>query len=484
MNRATRFSMMLALVLMVPWVTWAQVLPRIEIEPGDLDILLDDSIRFSVTYLDTAGQPTDTLATWSIHPHAKATIDDSGWFFPNSPGECLLTAILDTLSDQVTVSILSPDEDPPEHDGNNHLSILPSDTLVSPGSPVQYQAFFGDTLLHEDSLITWNLLGMPIGTLDQHGLLQVTAAGFGLVEAISGEHAGAGFILAAETESDTSDINHIRITRDSPNPRGYSLMRELNEGETWTISGLPHPMNILNGSRIFFPLGSLSEDIRIHIALPGFFQVGPDTVNTGHDHVLAGVQFQVMTDDSTIVEPYLFDSPLIAGLVYKRGLMDQLGFQPDDLGLYFGMDLGDSVSFDETGITHTLVDPYSNRVYAAVAHFSTLLVAGNVSAAGIEVRDWEAQPKTFTLHQNYPNPFNPGTRIRYTLEAGATVRLSILDVNGREVVELIQDYLPPGSYQLDWDACDAQGRPVAAGVYLCCMQTPSLSQTVKMVLLK
>ncbi|MBT3227896.1 MAG: T9SS type A sorting domain-containing protein [Candidatus Marinimicrobia bacterium] len=484
MQKRTFYSVVITLVILIPLGGFSQESPRIEINPGDVDIFLNDSLQFSVSYYDTNGVEFDTTASWTLHPSSKGEVDESGWFYPSSPGECLLTAELDTLSDQIMITIVSPGEDPPDDDGSEYLFIAPTDTLLVVGDQIQFEAFYGDTLVPEDSVITWSLLGMPIGALSEEGLLQVESPGFALIEALSGDRSGASFIIAADSSLDTTGINHIQITRDSPNPNGYTVMRELEEGEYWKISGLPHPLNILNGSSVYFPVGCLSEDIRIHVALPGFFQVGADTVEYGHNHVVAGVQFKVMTDDSTVVEPYYFNTPLIAGMIYKRGLLSHLGLLPENLGLYFGMTDGDSIYFDDTGITHTIVDEYNNRIYSAVAHFSELVVAGDVTSTLALDDEIISGPESFSLYQNYPNPFNPSTNINYSLNKPAEVSLSIFDIAGRELATFTQGFQTAGQYQIVWNGKNSQGSLVSTGVYFCRLQTPTQSQTVKMVLLR
>jgi hypothetical protein len=46
-------------------------------------------------------------------------------------------------------------------------------------------------------------------------------------------------------------------------------------------------------------------------------------------------------------------------------------------------------------------------------------------------------PETFSLHQNYPNPFNPITSLRYDLPEQAKVTLTIYDLMGREITQLV-----------------------------------------------
>ncbi len=261
-------------------------------------------------------------------------------------------------------------------------------------------------------------------------------------------------------------------------------MREIEEGGNWKIAGLPHPMNILNGGNLYFPPGCISEDIRIHMALPGFFQVGGDTIQYGYDGIVAGVQFRVLVDDTTVVEPYYFDTPLLAGLIFKRGLLANLGIEPGDLSLYFTMEGEDTLYFDSTGIGYTTVDTASNCIYSTVAHFSDLVVTETIaSTVGIGEKD-VVGPSGFALFQNFPNPFNPTTTIRYEVPTRTMVTLTIYDVTGRAITILENSIQTAGAYSVDWNGLNENGKPVSSGVYLARMHTSEFSQTIKMVYLQ
>ena len=93
-------------------------------------------------------------------------------------------------------------------------------------------------------------------------------------------------------------------------------------------------------------------------------------------------------------------------------------------------------------------------------------------------------PIAYTLHQNYPNPFNPITTLRYNLPEHAQVTLTIYDLMGREVIQLINTTQDAGYRSVQWDATDSMGKPVSAGVYLYQIQAGEFVQTKKMVLLK
>ena len=93
-------------------------------------------------------------------------------------------------------------------------------------------------------------------------------------------------------------------------------------------------------------------------------------------------------------------------------------------------------------------------------------------------------PSAFTLHQNFPNPFNPITTLMYDLPSDAFVTLSIYDMLGREVTQLVNTNQKTGFKSVTWNATDSMGKPVSAGVYLYQIQAGEFVQTRKMVLLK
>ena len=78
---------------------------------------------------------------------------------------------------------------------------------------------------------------------------------------------------------------------------------------------------------------------------------------------------------------------------------------------------------------------------------------------------YDNRPAKFTLNQNYPNPFNNSTTIGYLIDQSATVNLSIYDLSGRQVRELVHDFLQPGYYNQTWDGKDNKGREIASGIY-------------------
>ena len=106
----------------------------------------------------------------------------------------------------------------------------------------------------------------------------------------------------------------------------------------------------------------------------------------------------------------------------------------------------------------------------------------NQGTAATAVAAEAATPTAFALGANYPNPFNPATTIPLAVPAGArNVDLTIYNVLGQPMRQVWTGPLAAGEHELTWDGRDAQGRPVAAGVYVYRLQVDEQTRTRKMV---
>ena len=88
-------------------------------------------------------------------------------------------------------------------------------------------------------------------------------------------------------------------------------------------------------------------------------------------------------------------------------------------------------------------------------------------------------PQTIELLQNYPNPFNPVTTIEFTIPKSAFVNITVYDVMGRVIKNLVEEYINAGNYSIKWDATD-----IPSGIYLITMSSGTYNQTQKALLLK
>ena len=100
------------------------------------------------------------------------------------------------------------------------------------------------------------------------------------------------------------------------------------------------------------------------------------------------------------------------------------------------------------------------------------------------INDGLSVPETFTLHQNYPNPFNPVTTLQYKLPEDSFVDVTVYDMLGNVVNNLVHTSQSSGYKSIQWNATNSQGEPVSAGVYLYKIQAGDFVDTKKMILLK
>ena len=92
-------------------------------------------------------------------------------------------------------------------------------------------------------------------------------------------------------------------------------------------------------------------------------------------------------------------------------------------------------------------------------------------------------PVDFELYQNYPNPFNPSTIISWQSPVSSWQILKVYDILGNEVVTLVNEYKPAGSYEVEFKSA-VGSLQLANGVYFYRLQAGSYVKTKKMVLLK
>ena len=93
-------------------------------------------------------------------------------------------------------------------------------------------------------------------------------------------------------------------------------------------------------------------------------------------------------------------------------------------------------------------------------------------------------PDKYKLNQNYPNPFNPTTTLKYDLPEDSFVDITVFDMLGNVVNNLVKTNQPSGFKSVQWNATNNQGEPVSAGVYLYSIEAGEFRQTKKMILLK
>ena len=96
-----------------------------------------------------------------------------------------------------------------------------------------------------------------------------------------------------------------------------------------------------------------------------------------------------------------------------------------------------------------------------------------------------AIPTEYLLNQNYPNPFNPTTTVKFGLPEVSDVKITVYDIQGREVVQLVNSVQKSAGYHTAvWNGLDATQNQVSTGLYFTRIEAGDFSKTIKMLFLK
>ena len=142
-------------------------------------------------------------------------------------------------------------------------------------------------------------------------------------------------------------------------------------------------------------------------------------------------------------------------------------------------------NFTDSGLEANI--DYYYRISAVCCDGAFMSMNSDVVSIMLTVMDVASAdnlPESFELHQNFPNPFNPTTQIRYDLQSSENVSIDIYNVVGKHIKSLINTKQDAGYQSIYWNATDAFGQSVPAGMYIYTIQAGNFRETKKMVLLK
>lgn len=128
------------------------------------------------------------------------------------------------------------------------------------------------------------------------------------------------------------------------------------------------------------------------------------------------------------------------------------------------------------------VDP-SNNVY--ISGYTSVPGMGydyctiKYSQSMTGITNYNESPNSFSLEQNFPNPFNPSTTIKYYIPENGNVKLSVYDINGREVTVLNDGFKQKGGYEISFNAAN-----LSTGTYFYKLETANFTDVKKMILIK
>ena len=161
-----------------------------------------------------------------------------------------------------------------------------------------------------------------------------------------------------------------------------------------------------------------------------------------------------------------------------------LTFHDYDMGINLDMRSVSEYTFDAVAPVAAQANPLSILAgpAAAVQKSKTtgarfaVTVTPNVASIDTEGED---KASVFALEQNYPNPFNPSTVINYSVANSGKVSLSVHNLLGQKVAQLVNGTKAAGNYNVTWNATAA-----TSGMYYYRLETGGQALIRKMMLIK
>lgn len=118
----------------------------------------------------------------------------------------------------------------------------------------------------------------------------------------------------------------------------------------------------------------------------------------------------------------------------------------------------------EIAVQHNAGSPY---------HIAVFLTVANAAGESVEI------PREYKLNDNYPNPFNATTTLSFDLPDSRRISLSLYNIAGQEVAQIIESRFPAGRHQLQFDAGS-----LPSGMYLLKFEAGDYQEVNKILLLK
>ncbi|MEX0721397.1 MAG: T9SS type A sorting domain-containing protein [Balneolaceae bacterium] len=234
-----------------------------------------------------------------------------------------------------------------------------------------------------------------------------------------------------------------------------------------------------------------SQILKYDVGLPAIMECAPQAAKVQPLAANISWDFNRTNDEQTLFEiPVIATNvdgelnsveltmPLSKGLEFKgfSGIPDnwQVTTNEVDDVVYISMFGAEAVSSEVLGTAEIKVTDQSQS-----QSVEAMVILNENESVSLERLTLNEIPKEFELSQNYPNPFNPVTQIKYSVPEETKVQLTIFNLLGQTVAELVNEQKSPGRYTVSWDAENN-----SSGVYMYRLVAGENILTNKMMLIK
>ncbi len=262
------------------------------------------------------------------------------------------------------------------------------------------------------------------------------------------------------------DIHGSNIFYVAPNPTFGNVYKSTDAGMSWNPLNSPAPVHGNAGGNAIKSIGDTT------VIKTNYPSIVVYTFNNGTDW---------FTNYSPWARSVILDNFFIYGILSGGNQV----LVTTDMGMTWPWQVQDSSIVGMRNIYF-----YNNNIGFVVGENGAIYKTTNGGFGTVGIKNNEIVPNTVDVYKPYPNPFNPNTTLKYALSENSHVKLTVYDLSGRVVTELINKNITAGTHHTIWDGKTSNGSQVASGVYIYKLTARSnktkqvFTQSNKMVLLK
>jgi hypothetical protein len=226
-----------------------------------------------------------------------------------------------------------------------------------------------------------------------------------------------------------------------------------------------------------------SINLTITGGVPGFTHAWSNGATTEDVSALAAGIYAVTVTDSrgcqaSLSDTVAIDTHTIVATAGANGSISPPGSVsvPCGTNATFTLTPDPGYSVDQLVVDGGNVSPAPSYTFTSVTANHTIHVTFKPEVLAVE-----AIPVEFALGRVIPNPMSGSMRLQYGLPTEGAVRLSVLDVQGREMAVLANGVQPAGWHSAGWNGGTARGR-APAGLYFARFQSGGRTLVQRFVL--
>ncbi len=190
---------------------------------------------------------------------------------------------------------------------------------------------------------------------------------------------------------------------------------------------------------------------------------------------------------SYTTDDFLSSNVVTSGAVGPDGIL-YFGTEGGGVSRFDGVTGASPLNTDWSGIASNNVRAISVRKGGAVWFATDQGVTKWIPEGAVEdtviTGVEERRPASVAIRGIYPNPFNPTTSIEFSVPASGHLELSLYNLAGQKVRELVSGVMSAGVHTVKWDGKDMNGATVASGTYIAQLRMGNTVVNRKMALVK